>query len=94
MRFLGIFAVADALAERDKDEFTRARLRKQARLRHEETMELRRLIKEFDDFADTLLPADNITDDNYPDCDGSTVASCCDGAVSSWCDAPNRPAGT
>ena len=65
MRFLGMFAVADALAERDMDEFTRARLRKQARLRHEETMELRRLIKEFDDFADTLLPADNVTDDNY-----------------------------
>jgi len=89
-----MFAVADALAERDMDEFTRARLRKQANLRHEETMELRRLIKEFDDFADTLLPADNVTDDNYPDCGGSTVASCCDGAVGSWCDAPNRPAGT
>jgi hypothetical protein len=58
-------AVADAPAGRDMDEFTRARLRKQARLRHEETMALRRLIKEFDDFADTLLPADNVTDDNY-----------------------------
>jgi hypothetical protein len=59
--------VADALAERDMDEFTRARLRKQARPRHEETMELRRLIKEFDDFADTLLPAENVTDDDYDD---------------------------
>jgi hypothetical protein len=28
-----------------------------------------------------------------PDCGGSAVASCCDGAVGSWCDTPNRPAG-
>jgi hypothetical protein len=92
MRFLRMFAVADALAERDKDEFTRARLRKQASLRHEETMELRRLIKEFDDFADTLLPADNVADDNYPDCCGSTVASCCDSVVGCHLDVGNRPA--
>jgi hypothetical protein len=29
-----------------------------------------------------------------PDFGGTTVTSCCDGAVGCWRDTPNRPAGT
>ena len=58
-------------------ELERARQRRQRRLRHEASMKRMRLMKEFDDFADTLLPAEDATDEDYDQITDCIIRSLC-----------------